>query len=202
MKARLAPYNVPVTDSVELKHALRTRIRTERSAMGEDQRAEARAGLTALLSELVLKQGARSLSCFLPMPSEPDTRPFLEWAAQQGIDTLLPSSRPGGQLDWIRPSGAGTVRGAHGVDEPIGEILGPNAIESVDLMLIPAAAIDMRGNRLGWGRGYFDRALTLQGGRVPVFAVIHDHELLDSVPTETHDVPITGVVTPLRIITF
>ena len=136
------------------------------------------------------------------MASEPDTRPFLEWAQQQSIDILLPSSQPGGNLSWIRPSGAGTVRGAHGVDEPVGETLGPDAIENVDLMLIPAAAIDVRGNRLGWGRGYFDRTLTLIGGRAPVFAVIHDQELLESVPTEAHDVAITGVVTPLRTLTF
>src|SRR5690606_29575119 len=115
-------------------------------AMGEDQRAEARTGLTQRLSELVLTKGARSLSCFLPMSTEPDTRPFLDWAQQRGIDILLPSSQPGGQLKWIRPSGADTVRGAHGVDEPIGEILGSEAIDHVDLLLIPAAAIDVHGN--------------------------------------------------------
>lgn len=191
-----------VTDTAELKQALRASIRAARIAMDEDQRTKSRTGLTARLSELVRSQSARSLSCFLPMPSEPDTRPFLEWAQQQGINTLLPSSQPDGQLGWILSSGTGTVRGAHGVDEPLGEILGPDAVDSVDLMLIPAAAIDRHGNRLGWGRGYFDRALARLDGRAPVFAVIHDQELLDSVPAEPHDVSITGVVTPLRTVWF
>lgn len=191
-----------VEDSVERKHALRVQIRAARNAMGEDQRAKARAGLTARLSELVISRRAQSLSCFLSTPSEPDTRHFLEWADQQGIDTLLPSSRPDGSLDWIRPSGAGTVRGAHGIDEPLGEILESDALEGLDLMLIPAAAIDLLGNRLGWGRGYFDRSLSQLSAHVPVFAVVYDHELRDSVPIESHDVPIAGVVTPERIVTF
>lgn len=177
-------------------------IRASRVAVNDDQRTESRASLTLRLSELVRELGARSLSCFLSTPTEPNTRPFVSWALQHEIDILLPSSRSDGLLNWIQPSGAGTVRGAHGVDEPIGKILGPDALETIELMLIPAAAVDVHGNRLGWGRGYFDRALAQLDGRPPVFAVIHDHELLNSVPTEAHDVRVTGVVTPLRTIRF
>lgn len=191
-----------VTDSAELKRELRADIRAARLAMDEDQRATARAGLTEQLTALALARGTKSLSCFLPTASEPDTRPFLTWARKAGIDTLLPSSRQDGQLDWIRPEGDATVRGAHGIDEPVGEILDPRATEQLDLMLIPAAAIDIRGDRLGWGRGYFDRALSQLDRRVPVFAVIYDSELLERVPTETHDIPVDGVVTPGRIVTF
>lgn len=191
-----------MTPLTELKRELRAGIRADRLAMSEDRRASARAGLTARLIDLARTRGARSFSCFLPTRSEPDTRGFLEWAEAQALETLLPSSRADGTLDWIRPSGEGTVRGAHGIDEPIGEVVDPLAIENVELMLIPAAAVDLRGNRLGWGRGYFDRTLSSMSRRPDVFAVVFDHEVLEHVPTEPHDMRIAGVVTPLRTLVF
>ena len=191
-----------MTTAAELKGELRANIRAERIAMSEDRREEARTDLTARLIDLVRTREARSFSCFLPTRSEPDTRGFLEWAAAEGLDALLPSSRADGLLDWIMPSGEGTVRGAHGIDEPLGDVQGPLAIERVDLMLIPAAAVDLRGNRLGWGLGYFDRTLSSLTRRPAVFAVVFDHEVLESVPVEAHDVPLTGVVTPGRTILF
>ena len=195
-------YNDGVKPATELKHELRAGIRAERIAMSEDHRATARVDLTARLIDLVRSQEARSFSCFLPTRSEPDTRGLLEWASAESIETLLPSSRADGLLDWITPSGEGTVRGAHGIDEPLGDVHGPLAIEDVDMMLIPAAAVDLRGNRLGWGRGYFDRTLALMARRPAVFAVVFDHEVLEHVPIEAHDMPLTGVVTPRRTLQF
>lgn len=201
-EASRARYNDRVTPLTEIKRELRAGIRADRLAMSEDRRASARAGLTARLIDLARTREARSFSCFLPTRSEPDTRGFLEWAEAQALEMLLPSSRADGTLDWIRPSGEGTVRGAHGIDEPIGKVVDPRAVENVELMLIPAAAVDLRGNRLGWGRGYFDRTLSSMARRPDVFAVVFDHEVLDRLPAESHDVPITGVVTPLRTVVF
>ena len=93
-------------------------------------------------------------------------------------------------------------RGAFGIDEPLGERLGPSAVGGVDLMLVPAAAVDLRGNRLGWGRGYFDRCLASLVDPPPVFAVVFEHELVDRVPIEPHDAPVAGAVTPERIVVF
>ncbi len=188
--------------ATELKRELRAGIRAERIAMSEDRRATARIDLTARLIDLIRTREARSFSCFLPTRSEPDTRGLLEWASAEGTEMLLPSSRTDGLLDWIRPSGEGTVRGAHGIDEPLGEVLDPVSIEGVDLMLIPAAAVDLRGNRLGWGRGYFDRTLSSMTRQPAVFAVVFDHEVLEQVPIEAHDRPLTGVVTPRRTLQF
>lgn len=54
--------------------------------------------------------------------------------------------------------------------------------------------------RLGWGRGYFDRTLGSLTKRPPVYAVVYDHEVVDSVPKENHDQAVDGVVTPVRVI--
>lgn len=181
---------------------MRQSVRSSRRAMTEDQRASARSGLTLRLIDLVRERAASSVSCFLPTASEPDTRGFLAWAAEHEVETLLPSSREDGLLDWILPSGEGTTWGAHGIDEPLGRNLGTRGIERAELLLIPAAAVDLKGGRLGWGLGYFDRCLASLPVRPPIFAVVFEEDLRPSVPLEPHDVPLTGVVTPSRIVQF
>ncbi len=220
------------------KRALRAIIREDRRALSPREREQAGALLADRLLALTAGLGASSFSCFMSLPSEPDTREFLARAGAAGLAALLPVSREDGLLDWVRVRGDEdhsralpfTSPGAFGIDEPHGERLRPEAVGEVDVMLIPAAAVDLSGQRLGWGRGYFDRTLaTLRPGtgigtgigtstgpasgttpsaagppakRPLVFAVVFDHEVLDRVPAEPHDVPVDGVVTPTRVIRF
>jgi 5-formyltetrahydrofolate cyclo-ligase len=65
-------------------------------------------------------------------------------------------------------------------------------------LFIPALAVDELGNRLGRGKGYFDRELSgLQG--VVIYAVVFEGEVLASIPVESHDQRVDGVVTQARI---
>ena len=178
------------------KQQLRAEVRGRRTSLTPEQRTEAAVKLTEQLIAIVEQMGARSVSCFLSLPSEPDTAGFLAWAREAGIDVLLPTSLEGFQLGWIRPSGEGTITGAHGIPEPLGEELPGDAVGKVDLMLIPAAAIDEGGMRLGWGLGYYDRCLARLSTPPPVYAVVHDFDLVPSVPADEHDTPVDGVITP------
>lgn len=177
-------------------------IRASRNARTLDRRSSAADKLSTQLKALALAQNARTISCFLATANEPDTRPFLRWARAHGIEVLLPASRHDGELDWIRSHDESTVLGAFDIEEPVGEVLPANAIEQVDLMLVPAAAVDRRGNRLGWGRGYFDRCFSAMTTVPPVWAVVFDDEVLESVPVEPHDSPVHGAVTPSRTLRF
>lgn len=184
------------------KRRIRALVRARRTAMTEAQRDAARTGLTEQLDMLVTARGARRVSCYLPIGTEPDTRPFLACVQERGVEVLLPSAREDGLLDWILDTGEGTVTGAFGIPEPLGDPLSPLAANDVDLMLIPGCAVDEQGVRLGWGRGYFDRNLGSMDRRPPAFVVLYDTELFPSLPSELHDVPVTGAVTPERIVHF
>ena len=81
-------------------------------------------------------------------------------------------------------------------------VLPPLAVNDVDLLICRAAAVDRTGMRLGWGRGYFDKTLGSMEHAPPVFAVVFDSEILDEVPRDVHDQPVTGVVTPTRTVEF
>ncbi|MBN9151868.1 MAG: 5-formyltetrahydrofolate cyclo-ligase [Micrococcales bacterium] len=188
-------------DEGHQKRALRAELRGRRRTMTATELESATAGFTQNLVDLVTDLDAHYIAAYLPAQDEPNIRPFLAWAQEQEIRVLLPVSRDDGLLDWAVSSDA-EQDGLYGMPEPVGDLLGPIAINDVDLILVPAAAVDRTGMRLGWGRGYFDRTLGSMEKCPPVYAIIFDGELVGSVPTELHDKRVNGVVTPDGITTF
>jgi len=184
------------SDIDHAKRALRAELRERRRIRSRLERDDARDALTTQLVALTSSLGARSLSCYLSTPDEPDTRPFLRWACEQGIRVLVPVSRDDGLLDWAAFTDADEGVDALGLPVPEGDVLGPIAVNDVALMLVPAAAVDAGGMRMGWGRGYFDKTLGSMDRRPPVFAVVFDDEIVDELPADTHDQGVDGVVFP------
>lgn len=183
------------------KREIREAVRQRRRVMSPKAREASATSLTEHLISLVRDRGATSITCYLSTEDEPDTSGLLAWARAERLETLLPvSSRDPAtgdrRLEWVMSHGDDTARGAHGLHEPVGPRLDQAAAGDVDLMLIPASAVDARGMRMGWGLGYYDRCLTALSDPPPVFALVFDEEVLDGVPTEAHDSPVSGWVTP------
>jgi 5-formyltetrahydrofolate cyclo-ligase len=190
------------SDIEHRKRALRAELRERRHNLTALERDAATAGFTENLQSIVLDLSARSISCYLSGPTEPNTRPFVNWAEERGIRVLFPVSRDDGLLDWTVGEDQTEIQGLSGAPEPTGELLGPIAINDVDLIIVPAAAIDTTGLRMGWGRGYFDKTLGSMEKCPPVYGVVYDNEYVDEVPREVHDQPVNGLVTPTRIVVF
>lgn len=190
------------TDTEHRKRALRAELRERRRNLTSSEQEHASSGLTENLQSVTLGLSARSVACYLSAPDEPDTRPYLAWAQSEGLRLLFPVSRDDGLLDWTVGEDGEELIGLFGMPEPSGELLSPLAINDVDLILVPAAAIGRDGMRMGWGKGYFDKTLGSMEKCPPVYAVVYDSELIDDVPRERHDQPVDGVVTPDRIIEF
>lgn len=188
-------------DEGHQKRALRAEIRGRRRTMTSSELEAATAGFTQNLIDLASDLGVHSLAAYLPTQDEPNVRPFLTWAQEHDIRVLLPVSRDDGLLDWAI-SGDSEQEGLYGMPEPVGDLLGPIAINDVDLIVVPAAAVDHTGMRMGWGRGYFDRTLGSMEKSPPVYAVIFENEFIATVPTELHDKGVNGVVTPEGITNF
>ncbi|MFJ7289089.1 MULTISPECIES: 5-formyltetrahydrofolate cyclo-ligase [unclassified Curtobacterium] len=184
------------------KRALRAELRQRRRTRTTTERETDTESLTATLQRFAEERQVESIAVYLSAPDEPDVRPFLDWAFERGIRVLLPITREDGLLDWAVGDGVSETEGIAGVPEVVGEVLSPLAINDVDAILAPAAAVGHDGVRMGWGRGYYDKTLGSMANRPPVYAVIFDAEYLDEVPRETHDEPVDGIITPSRIITF
>ena len=190
-------------DVEHAKRALRAELRERRQLLSDTQREAAATAIGERLDALVDELGARSISCFLSTTTEPGTREFVTRAVRRGIRVLLPVTRADGLLDWaVATDDDEVTEGLFGLPEPTGEVLGPIAVNDVDLMIVPAAAVDRTGMRMGWGRGYFDKTIGSMENCPPVYAVIFDSELVDAVPRDLHDQAVTGVVTPTQTVTL
>ena len=163
--------------------------------MGGEERAQAAEAIAlhALATPVVSR--AKRVACYLSMPSEPGTGPLISRLLVHGIEVIIPLSLPHGTLDWVTydPTEA-LVSTPLGIPEHGGDRLGADALESCDIVIVPALAVDHAGHRLGRGAGYYDRALI--GVRAPLCALVFTHELLPEVPHEPHDIPVHMVVTP------
>ncbi|MBX3311454.1 MAG: 5-formyltetrahydrofolate cyclo-ligase [Microbacteriaceae bacterium] len=186
----------------EEKQALRANIRQGRKALTAQQYDAASLGFTENLKELCNSLGVKTISCYLSSATEPNTREFLNWAIAQEITVLLPISREDGLLDWVVANNEGETIGLFGMPEAIGNLLGPIAVNDADLMIIPAASVGKDGMRMGWGKGYFDKTIGSMANKPPIYAVVFENEVFDSVPSNQYDEPISGAVTESKIHRF
>ena len=173
------------------KQALRSDVRARRQARSEVELA----GWSVLLAAHVASIPGRTLTAFVGAGGEVPTLPLLDALVADGRRVLLPITLDDMQLDWAEYTGAADLApAAFGLLEPTGPRLGLDAIAAADVILAPALAIDRLGHRLGQGGGCYDRALPRASGEV--IAIVADDELVESVPTEAHDLPVAAVVTP------
>jgi 5-formyltetrahydrofolate cyclo-ligase len=209
-----------VEDRTVTKQQWRARLLAARRLRTDGERRAARAAVTEYLlralPEWADAAGDAPVVCaFHPLPSEPLAADLPELLAGAGARVLVPVAHPHAPLDWCELGGT-TVPGMLCVPEPSGPRLGPEAIRTADVMLLPALAVDAAGVRLGRGGGHYDRSLALldPGGdeaargrpsragrdgtviRPRLIAVVFDDELVERLPRDRHDIPVTDVLTP------
>ena len=73
-------------------------------------------------------------------------------------------------------------------------------IGEVDLVIIPGAAFDYSGNRLGYGGGYYDILLSESMKKIPIIALAYEEQIVDKIPSAAHDVKVDMIVTDKRVI--
>jgi 5-formyltetrahydrofolate cyclo-ligase len=158
-----------------------------------------RAALSARLAAVGLAWASRwrprVVAAFSPIRDEPDTGPLLAALQAHGFATALPvahgRSAPLAFRLWR--AGDPLTRGALGVPEP-----GAAApLVEPDLLFVPLAAFDRRGHRIGYGAGYYDRALKLLRANGPIRAVGVAYAVseIDAAPDEPHDERLDFILT-------
>ena len=139
---------------------------------------------------------AHTILFFAPLPDELDVWPVMELSLALGVTCALPffdTEKKSYVAKQIKQLATDIVIGKFGVREPAAgcaEI----PLERFDLVLVPGMAFDMVGNRLGRGRGFYDRLLQSASG--VKCGVCYDLQLLEKIPTEPHDAKVDFVLTP------
>ncbi|SNR41017.1 5-formyltetrahydrofolate cyclo-ligase [Blastococcus mobilis] len=176
------------------KSAVRARHLARRHARPQADRDTAAAAVSAALVRGLA--GTRTLAAYVPAPEEPGHGRLPAAFAELGARVLLPVvPAEGAELRWAVDTGR-LAPGRYGLYEPVGPRLGPAAVGTVDVVVVPALAVSRNGVRLGRGGGYYDRALRHVRPDAVLVAVVFDDELLEDLPVEPHDRQVTAVVTP------
>lgn len=135
---------------------------------------------------------AQTVLLYHSLPDEVDTRDFTRyWSTRKCI--LLPTVK-GNEIELHRFAGEDSLsEGAFGVQESTGELFTDYA--TIDLAVIPGVAFDAKGNRLGRGKGFYDRLLErLKNHNIYKIGVCFDFQKVDEVPVEAHDIPMDEIL--------
>jgi 5-formyltetrahydrofolate cyclo-ligase len=179
--------------------ALRRQLRARRRAIVGTERQRAARQVSRLIDQARLLRPGRRIGLYLSLPEELDTTPLLQLAQRRRCVIALPrvTSKRHARMRFLVFDG--TIKtGAYGISEPGGR-QGLRALE-LDVVFIPLVGFDAAGNRLGMGKGFYDRCLVhriaLRNWRRPLLAgIAYEVQQVSSLPRAGHDVPLDVIVT-------
>jgi 5-formyltetrahydrofolate cyclo-ligase len=193
-------------DAKAAKDRIRAAHRQRRAALTPQQLEVAGAAIArngAGWAESLTGGSPATVCVYLGVGVEPPTLPLINTLHTNGYRVLLPVCEPGRELAWVfwDPE-AGLEQSRYApILEPKGERHGPDVAGTAAALFIPATAVDLAGNRVGQGGGYYDKFLghlATAGKEIPLAAVIYDEELLPAgqIPEEEFDRPVPAVLAP------
>ena len=183
-----------MSDFKSRKKSLRLEALARRDALDPEYRIEASLGMAELAPALTVSPGD-VVSGYWPMRSEVDVRPLMFALREQGARLVLPAI-----LDKTTIVFRELVRGAELIDMGFGTFgPGPECeVLDASFMLVPLAAFDARGQRIGYGAGYYDRAIARlieMSKRPQLIGIAFDCQEIEEVPNEPHDAKLDYVLT-------
>ena len=175
------------------KSQIRAEIRALKSTLTTNEKAQAANAVFTNLAKLQIWHNAKNNLQYYSLPDELQTVSFLEQIIDKNI--FLPKV-DGNNLIVLPYSKNSLQQGAFSIHEPLGDIcINPS---DLDLIIVPGIAYDKEMNRLGRGKGYYDKLL-IQCNAYKI-GVCYDFQLIDKIPNEKHDVKMDMIITPTIII--
>jgi 5-formyltetrahydrofolate cyclo-ligase len=180
------------------KRSLRERVRKWSATLSRESRQHLSIQACAILEQQEVWREANRILFYVPLRDEIDVASLLLRALEEGKTVALPSYRP--EEDCysavlIKNFADDLAAGRFGISEPRGSCA-MIALNQLDLILVPGLAFSRFGQRLGRGRGYYDRLLAgISGWKC---GIAFDEQLFDEIPREAHDVALNSILTPTR----
>ncbi|MDY6850188.1 MAG: 5-formyltetrahydrofolate cyclo-ligase [Thermodesulfobacteriota bacterium] len=175
------------------KTTIREALLRQRRRLPADQCMSLSLDIQSYLMALDLFREAGTLALYSPVQNEVYTEALFAEARQQEKRVVYPRVC-GDDLEFIEVvSRSDLVHGCFGVLEP-GAGLRVDVGE-IDLLVVPGVAFDQVGHRLGYGKGFYDRALRAAPPSCRLVGLCFDFQRVPALPSEAHDVRMHAVVT-------
>ena len=179
------------SDRQQEKADLRRRLISARQAIPPHLWRQKSDRICAHLQSWPEFQSARCILAYWSFRNEPDLSPLMGRHRQWGLPRCQEKN-----MIWHRWQGADFMKtGRFGIVEPLPQVPEIDPAQ-VDLILVPAVACDVRGHRLGYGGGFYDRMLSKpQWRRKPTIAIVFEYARVPSLPKDVWDRPMHGICT-------
>lgn len=173
------------------KKELRKEMLAKRDALAGDEKEKYDVNICAQIEAIIKARDVKVVHTYLPMGSEININPLIEKMLAAGITVVNPKALKQRKLqNLVLHSLSELEEGIYGTQHPAG---GNEYSGDIDLFVIPGLAFDTNNYRLGYGSGYYDTFLVTQPNAYKV-GICYPFQVVDKVPTETHDVQLDKVV--------
>lgn len=173
------------------KKELRRAISAMKKAMTPEQIDAASRRLGELFVETPQYQEARTIYGYLPYNQEVRTVAILERALKDGKQVAVPKCY-GDEMRFIYLQDLSQVApGYCNIPEPVAD--GPVAQDQTALVLMPGLAFTKKGDRMGYGGGFYDKFLAKEPNH-PTVALCYSFQMVDTLPTAEYDIPVDCVL--------
>jgi len=186
-----------------VKRELRQRLRQTLAAVPKDELKRRSATACALLRAQPEYKKAEILMVFLSLPQEVDTSTLVLGAWHDRKRVLVP------RVSWeqrrilpieIRSLSEDLVESSLGIREPAQGV--PFPVSHIDLVVVPGLGFDPFGNRLGRGRGFYDRFLAQPDFHGVSCALALEEQFVENIPAGPHDMQVDMLVTDKAVRRF
>ena len=184
------------------KRGIRNEMRRRRRALSPEEHA----GLSVAVCEALLARAdvraamaaRKTFAVYLASPEEIDLTVLIErlWAA--GCPVAVPAWREGTYELVHYARDTELVAGPMGIREPAADASGVETCEP-SVWIVPGLAFTEKGARLGYGGGWYDRFLSGASPMAISLGVAYPFQIVEALPLEGHDVPLTDVVTAMQV---
>lgn len=180
-----------------MKQAIRRKVLEDRGRLSPEERRAKSAAIENRLFNLPAFTSAPVVLFFASFRSEVETGHMIGRALAEGKRVVLPRVK-GKELELIeiRNFELDVAPGAWGIPEP--ERGTRTDRRDIRLIVVPGAAFDGQGNRIGYGAGFYDKLLQTYTGRT--VALAFELQIVPGVPADSHDIPVQTIVTETRVI--
>ncbi len=141
-------------------------------------------------------KNSKSIMVYMDFKNEVNTKMFISEALKEGKKVIIPYTDIKNvviipvEIDSLDD----LVECKFGYLEPRKEkINNPYDVDKIDLILVPGVAFDKKRNRVGFGKGFYDRLL--KNRRAKAIALAYEFQVLDEVPADEHDVKMDMIIT-------
>lgn len=185
----------------EKKLALRETVLSQRNALTKHECLLRSRAIQTRALQLPAYAASRSVALYSPAQNEVDTEEILKNALIEGRKVFYPRTSAGGAGQFIRAASGDDLRaGPYGILEPTGTERLSDADRQDLVVFVPGVAFDAAGNRLGRGKGWYDRILASLDDKATLVALSYDFQVVEKVPTEAWDRKVHYIVTETRLI--